>query len=190
MKRLLSSAKDIATQTVSSIPSASTAANTVKSVVESASTVNKVMNTFKFANNAKKTVDSILHPVEWFRDQVKNWVLNQVKSLLLCVVKEAMVEQVCNKVENYAYAKQLKFSPPSMLKPYMYTDEGLLFLNNTVSMLFNDPLFAVGMKLGRVHFSVEEDLLSCAFEFRLHSTQKELEPLHLRHIDKPTTPTL
>ena len=74
--------------------------------------------------------------------------------------------------------KEFRITPPDTIKKYLYTPEGLAFLNDTASILFNEPLFAIGVKLGRIQFDViENDILGCVLELRMHSTQTRLQPL-------------
>ncbi len=52
------------------------------------------------------------------------------------------------------------------------------FLQTTASMAFNEPLFALGLKLGRIHFEIVNNTkLACVLELRLHSTQTEFQKL-------------
>lgn len=152
--------------------------NKVGQAVDTVTDVKNVVTAFKTVKTIKSGIDTVRHPVEWMRDTIKGWVVGAVKAALMLVVKRAIVDHALDRIEGSAYQTQFEIEPPEAVRKYLFTDEGMDFLQTTASMAFNEPLFALGLKLGRIHFEiVDTSKLACIIELRLHSTQSAFNAL-------------
>ncbi len=133
---------------------------------------------FKVMNGAKNAVNVMTHPVEWMRDKVKEWIFNIIIKQVCSELQTSHLNRSFNFVENQSLSKNYEFEVPSILQSFICTDDGLIFLNDCITELFEKPLFLLGLKLGRAKLDlISENKIKGVFEFRLHSTKTELTPL-------------